>query len=284
MSASTPVSAVSARRHRERQPRVHDRDVGHQRVVDERQLAPARGQHRGRRDLRAGAGGRRDGHQPQRVLDLGVLRHALARVEERQRQLGERELRALVEQADRLRRVDRGAAADGDDEVGAQVAHDLHPRLDERLARLGLDVGEHPHGRVEMAPHLVGDAACLGVGVGDDQRLLGVQRAQGLERARVEVGVRGDAEPLRRRLPARDGLDVEQVAVVDVVRGDRAAPGPAAERERRRHRVVDAAERADRRRGVDEDAARAHARREARRSRRRRWRRPPRCDRARRAR
>ena len=59
------------RRHRERQARVDDRHVGHERVVDERELAPARGEHRGRRDLRAGARRGRHGHEPERVLDLG---------------------------------------------------------------------------------------------------------------------------------------------------------------------------------------------------------------------
>ena len=109
--------------------------------------------------------------------------------------------------------------------------------------------------RPSCARIVVDRAARLGVGVGHDQGA-GVtsQLAQVVDRARVEVGVRRDAEPLRRRLPVRDRLDVEQVAVVDVVGGRRAAPGAAAEREGRRHRVVDAAERADGGRCVDEDA------------------------------
>ena len=73
----------------------------------------------------------------------------------------------------------------------------------------------------------------------------------------------GHPEPLRRRLATRDGLDVEEVAVVDVVGRVRAAPGAAAERERRRHRVVDAAQRADRGGRVDEDPAGADREREA---------------------
>ena len=248
------------RRHRQRQPRLDDRDVRHERVVDERELAAARGQHRRRGDLRAGACRRRHGGEPDRVVDLRVVGHALAGVEERQRQLGERQLRALVEQPHRLRGVEHGASADGDDQVGPQLLQHVDAGADLLLRGLGLDLREHADRAGEVTAHLVGHAAGLGVGVGDQERLGGAQAAQLLERAGVEVGVRRDAEPLRRRLPARHGLDVEQVAVVDVLGGDRAAPGAAAEREGRRHRVVDAAEGADRRRRVDEDAAGADGR------------------------
>ena len=233
---------------------------GHERVVDERQLAAAGGQHRRRGDLRAGARRRRHGDEPDRVVDLRVVGHALAGVEERQGQLGERQLRALVEQAHRLGGVEHGASADGDDQVRPQLLQHVDAGADLLLGGLGLDLREHADRAGEVTAHLVGHAARLGVGVGDQERLGAAQAAQLLERAGVEVGVRRDAEPLRRRLPARDGLDVEQVAVVDVLGGVRAAPGAAAEREGRRHRVVDAAEGADRRRRVDEDPAGADGR------------------------
>ena len=112
VSASTPVSAVSERRHRQRQARVDDGHVGHERVVDQRQLARADGEHRRRRDLRARPGRRRHRDEPDRVLDLREVRHALARVEERQRELGDRQLGALVEEPHGLGRVEHRAAAD----------------------------------------------------------------------------------------------------------------------------------------------------------------------------
>lgn len=190
--------------------------------------------------------------------DLRVLGHALARVEERQRQLAQRQLRVLVEQAHGLGGVDDRAAADRDDEVGLHLAQDLDAGADLLLGRLGLQVGEHAHARGhEMAADLVDRPPRLGVGVGDDEHLCRRDLAQALDRAGVEVRVGGHAEPLRRRLALADDLDVEQVAVVDVVGRRRPAPRPAAQRERRRERVVDPAEGADRRRRVDEDAPRA---------------------------
>ena len=106
------------------------------------------------------------------MLDLRVVRHALARVEEGQRQLVERELGALVEEAHGLGRVDHRAAADGDQQVGAQLVEHLHAGADLRLAGLRLDVGEHVHpDAVEVAADLVGHPARLGVGVGHEHRL-----------------------------------------------------------------------------------------------------------------
>ena len=194
--------------------------------------------------------------EPHPVLGLGIVRDALAGVEERQRQLAHLQLRALIEEPHSLRGVHHRAAADRDDRVGLNARQHLNAGAHLRLRRLGLDVGEHVHGGVpEVAPDLVDHADLLAARIRDDERLLDAQLAQALERAGVEVGVRGHPEPLWRRLAMRDGLDVEEVAVVDVVGRVRSAPRAAAERERRRHRVVDATERADRRRRVDQDPA-----------------------------
>jgi hypothetical protein len=72
--------------------------------------------------------------------DLRVLGHALARVEEGQRQLAQRQLRVLVEQAHGLGGVDDRAAADRDDEVGLHLAQHLNAGADLLLGRLGLQV------------------------------------------------------------------------------------------------------------------------------------------------
>ena len=165
------------------------------------------------------------------------------------------ELRALVEQPHGLGGVDDRATADGDDRVGPTRSSTSTP------ARICASVGSG-----SIAENTCTESAlrCRAISSGTPRASLGpsvtitgrrgVHLPQVLERAGVEVRVRRNAEPLRRRLAARDRLDVEQVAVVDVVGGSRAAPGAAAEREGRRHRVVDAAERADGGRRVDEDA------------------------------
>ncbi len=251
------------RRHRQGQRRIDDRQFGHERVVDERELARPGGQDRRGGDLRSGARCRRHRDQPGAVLILREARDALAGVEERERELAQRQLGMLVEEPHGLRRVDHRAAADGDDQVRRQSVQPLGPGAHPRLKRLRLDVGDHVQRiAVQVAADLVDGPARLRLRVGDDHRGVRLQRAQPVERPGVEVGARRHPQPLRRRLPARDGLDVEQVAVVDVVGGRRPAPGPAAEREGRRHRGVDPAQRADRGRGVDEDPARADARRE----------------------
>ena len=81
------------RRHRDRQARLDDRLVGDQRVVDERELRAADRQHGGRRDLGAGAGGGGHGDQPGAVRILREAGDPLARVQERQRELGARSAR-----------------------------------------------------------------------------------------------------------------------------------------------------------------------------------------------
>ena len=244
-------------RHRQRQPRVDDRDVGHQRVVDERELAPAGGEHRGRRDLRAGAGGRRARRRAAAsARPRGTARRACARRgtaasarAARARGLSwnsriafaasitEPPPTATIRSGRRLRTTSTPARTIASPGSGSTSANTRTG-----ASRWRRTSSATPRASVSASVTISACSECS------------VRRR--LERARVEVGVRRDAEPLRRRLAARDGLDVEQVAVVDVVGGQRAAPGPAAERERRRHRVVDAAERADRGRRVDEDAAR----------------------------
>ena len=185
-------------RHRHRQPRLDHRLVGDQRVVDERQLRAADGQHGGRRDLGAGAGGGGHGDQPGAVRILREARDPLARVQERQRELGDGQLGMLGEQAHHLGGVDRGAAADGHDEVGLHRREARGAGADRRLARLGLDVREDPHGgRSQQAPHLVGHTSRLRVGVGHEQHPCRRRLAQHAECAGVEERRRRHAEPLR---------------------------------------------------------------------------------------
>ena len=162
----------------------------------------------------------------------------------------------LVEQPHGLGRVEHRAPADGHDEVRPGPLQQVEPSAHHLLVRLRHHLGEHPYLLgPQPHPYLVHGSAFLGRLVGDDDGHLRVDIAQVVEGSGVEVGARRHAEPLGRRPPAGDGLDVQQVAIVDVVRGARAAPRAAAERQRGGQRVVDAPERADRGRRVDQDPA-----------------------------
>ncbi len=106
----------------------------------------------------------------------------------------------------------------------------------------------------QVAADLVDQPALLARPVGDDDGADGVDRAEVRQRARIEVDPTGRGpEPLRRYPPPGQRLDVEQVPVVHVVRGVRAAPGAAAQRQGRDERVVDPAQRPHCGRGVDQD-------------------------------
>ncbi len=162
----------------------------------------------------------------------------------------------LPEQAHRLGRVEHRSAAHGDQQIGLHALERLDAGADQRLAGLGLDVCEDVHRHAaEVALHFRGDPASLEVGVGHDHRARRLELAQVLERARVEVGIRRHAKPLGRRHAPRHRLHVQQLAIVHVLRRHRSTPRAAPEREGRRERVVDAAERAYRGGRVHEDAS-----------------------------
>ena len=93
---------------------------------------------------------------------------------------------------------------------------------------------------------------------GDDQRVAGRQLAQPLEGAGVEVDLVGGAEPLVGGGPLGHRLDVQVVLDGDVLDRAVAAAGAAAEGQRRREVVVDAAEGAHRGGRVDDDPAGVH--------------------------
>ena len=192
----------------------------------------------------------------------GIVGHPLAGVQERHGQLFERLLRMLVEQPHRLARVEHRPAADGDQDIGLDPLQQRHSALDGLLVGLRSDLGEGVHvpGGQLAAQHLH-HPTLVGEVVGDDHHCLAIQFAQIVQRAGVEERVGRHPEPLRRSPALRDGLDVEQLAVVDVLGRARPAPGSAAQRERRGQIVVDAAECADRGRRVDQDAAGAHRQR-----------------------
>ena len=218
------------------------------------------GQHRRRRDLRAGPGRRRHRDEPDGVLDLGEVGDPLAWVEERQRELGDRELRALVEEPHRLGGIEHRAAAERDEQVGLERPEHRDAGADDRprSAPAGPRRTRARRRRGSGAASSTTPRASVSESVTTRAWVLWSIRRLSSD-ARVEVRVRRDPEPLRRHLAVRDRLDVHQIAVVDVVGRQRAAPGAAAEREGRRHRVVDAAQRTHGRRGVDEDAAGADA-------------------------
>ena len=225
-------------RHAERQARLDDRHVGDERVVDERHLASRHGQHRGGRHLRARAGRRRHARPGGPCgRSAGTARRACAR---RGRAAPARAARARG--CSWNRRIALAASMTEPPptattrSAAALVEHlhagaDLRPRWARGARSENTCTPAAPRWRrtSSTAPRASVSASVT------ISTWRGRQPAQALDRAGVEVGVRGNAEPLRRGLAARDGLDVEQVAVVDVVGRRRAAPGPAAEREGRRH-------------------------------------------------
>ena len=249
---------------------VDDGHVGQELVVSDRPLGAGVGvgDDRERRDLGTRAGGGGDGHEEGLLAHLRERVDALADVHEVHGHVLELGLGVLVHHPHDLAGVHRGAAADGDDAVGLEGL-DL---LEAALAVLELGVGrDGPEARVDDALlvegrlDLLGEAALVEEGVGDDEgALLAVdlgELAQGHGHAALlEEDLLGNTEPQHVLTPLCDGLDVEQVLGADVARDGVAAPGAAAERQRRRHlEVVDVADAALGGRGVDEDAARLHA-------------------------
>ncbi len=190
---------------------------------------------------------------------LGVVRHALARVEERQAQLGEVLLRVFVEQPDGLGRVDHRPTADGDEQVRRISFQQGDSAADGGLVRFRLDLAEHLDVfGAQVGAQFVDHSPLFTERVGDDHDAGAGHFPEVLEGPCVEEGVRRYAEPLRRGAAVRDGLDIEQLLVVDVLGGARPAPRAAAQRERGREVVVDPAEGPYRGRGVDEDPAGPH--------------------------
>ena len=218
VSASMPLSGGHRRRHRQGQHRVDDRDVGHQRVVDQGLLAPPDRDHRGRRHLRAGARRWSAPRPAARCARPAGSPPPACGVEERQRQVVEGLLRVLVEEPHRLGGVDDRPATDGDDQVGPGPVEQRHAAPDGCLVRLRLDLAEDLHvpGAQRRADQ-VDDSALLARGVGDHDGGLALDVAQVVQRAGVEEGVGRHPEPLRRGAPVGHRLDVQQLEVVDVL-------------------------------------------------------------------
>ena len=250
---------------------VDDGHVRHDRVVGKRILRAGRlvGDDGERRHFGAGSGGGRHAHE------IGLLAHlrervdALADVHEAHRHVLEVRLGVFVEHPHDLRRVHRAAAADGDDDVRLEARHELCALLGAGEGRVGRDVGERREHDALLFERLLdglGVAVRVEEGVGHDERLLLAEFlaefAQGDgEAAFLLVDLFRRAEPQHVFSSHCDCLDVDEMLDADVIAHGVAAPRTAAERERRREaEVVDVADAAVRRRRVDEDAARLHAR------------------------
>ena len=132
------------------------------------------------------------------MVDLRVVGHALAGIEEWQRELVQRQLRALVEQPHDLGRVDHRAAAHRDQQIGTQVVEHLGAAADHGLRRFGLhfreDVDADP---IQVRAHVVCDTARLCLRIRHEQGRFASELAEVVDCPRVEVGVRRHAEPLR---------------------------------------------------------------------------------------
>ena len=250
---------------------IYDCHVRQERVVCKRILRACRlvGDDGERRHLGAGSGGGRHAYE------IGLLAHlreridALADVQEAHRHVLEVRFRVFVEHPHDLRRVHRAAAADGDDDVRLEARHELRALLGAGEGRVGRDVGERREHEPLLLERLLdglGVAVRVEEGVGHDERLLLAELlaefAQGDgEAAFLLVDLFRRTEPQHVFSSHCDCLDVDEMLDADVFAHGVAAPRTAAERERRREaEVVDVADAAVRRRRVDEDAARLHAR------------------------
>ena len=168
----------------------------------------------------------------------------------------------LVEQPHRLGRVEHRAAAERDQGVGADPVEEGDAAGDDVLVGLGLHLGEDVDvARGELAADVVDDTAGVGHRIGHDDHHVTLDVAQVVEGTGVEERRGRHSEPLRGRTPLRDGLDVEQLLVVDVLGRGRAAPRAAAQREGGRQVVVDAAQGTDGGGGVHQDPPGAHGHR-----------------------
>ena len=248
---------------------VDDGHVGHELVVGDRPLDARLGvrDDRERRDLGARARGGRDGHEVGLLAHLGEVVDALADVHEVHRHVGEVLVGVLVHGPHDLAGVHRRAAADGDDGVGLEGAQQFLALLGVLQLGVGRDgpearVGD-PH-LVELVLDLLGEAALVEEGVGDDEGALlvhdGAELVEGRGHAALlEVDLLGGADPQHVLTPLCHVLEVEQVHRADVAADGVAAPGAAAQRERGRDlEVVQVADAALRGRRVDQDAAGLH--------------------------
>ena len=220
------------------QLRVDDRHVRRQRVVGQRELLLRHlvRDHRERRHLGARAGRGRNRHEIRLLAHLGEGVNALADIAETHRHIHEVGFRMLVEHPHDLRRVHRGAAADGDDAVRLEGGHLRGAFLGAAQGRVRRDVGEglmHDAHRIELVGNRLGVAVVEEERVGHDEgALFAHHRAQFVQRHRqaalFEVYLLRRAEPKHVLSPLRHGLDVDQMLDTHVLAHGVAAPGAAA--------------------------------------------------------
>ena len=197
------------------------------------------GHHREGRHLGARARRRRDRHELRLHPELRELVDALADVHEAQRQVLERDVGSLVHHPHDLGGVHRRTAAERQDDIGLEGIGEIQAPAHDRQRRVGRDLekGFHLHAEVAQdADGLVDIAVVEQEAVGHDQAALVpaqvFQREGQAAPAEIDRARKFVAEHVLR--PLGDHLAVQQVLRPDVF-GDRvAAPGAAAQGQRRR--------------------------------------------------
>ena len=248
---------------------VDDSHVGEQRVVGERPLDAGLlvGDDGERRALGAGTRRGRDGDEVGLLAHLGESEDTLADVHEVHGHVLKLALGVLVHHPHDLAGVHSGATADGDDDVRLKESHLLGAATCALQRRIGLDVVEAVVGDahlVELGLDGAGVAILEEELVGDDEGALlahdGTELVEGDGRGTLlEVDLLGSAEPQHVLTALGHSLNVDQVLHPNVLGDGVAAPGAAAQGQRRLHaKVVQVTDAAVRGRGVDDDTAGLH--------------------------
>ena len=171
----------------------------------------------------------------------------------------------LVEEPHDLGRVHRGAAADGDDDIGLEGVHPFHAFAGGSEGRIGQNIGEDfgfDSHLFEELERVVQQTVLIEELVGDEEgALLVAEVAETLSQAAVfEVDFRRDSEPKHVFSPLCYRFDVQKMFRRNVLADGVSAPGTAAEREGGvKFEVEHVADRTLAGRHVDQHAAGRHA-------------------------
>jgi len=226
-------------RHGEGQVRIDDRHVRRHGVIGQRVLGAGLGvRHNGEGgDLRSGAARRGDSDQPGFPPQLRDADDPLAHVHEAHLQVFEAAVGILVEEPHRLGRVDRRAAAHGDDQVRAEFLHGRNAAEYGLDGGVGLDVGKDgrrdsrlPEIILQFFRHPLPDGRS---GTDDEgavhTHLLNLFCEECVEGACLEEDPRWNPEPFHVDHTLRHPLDVDEVVNGHVVRGAVLPAGAAAQ-------------------------------------------------------
>ena len=248
---------------------IHDRHIGHELIVGKRVLDAGLlvGDDGEGGCLTACTGGGGNADHIGLLAHLRELVDALADIREAHGHIGKVGLGVLVEDPHDLGRVHGGAAAERDDDIGLEGLHALGAlsRAGEgRVVRYVEEAGMLDAQLLELLEDGVSRAGLVQVRAGNDEGALFAHLAQLVESNRqaalLDIDLFRRTEPEHVLPSFHHSLDVQQMLDAHVLGNRVAAPGAAAQGERRgKGEVIQVADAAVGGRGVDHDAAGLHA-------------------------